>query len=158
MKKPVVAVLAGLLLAGTAVVGAGSAFAADTTTSIPGGDSLEANMSTTNGWSGDPSCTNVASHLDLWGSNPVYAQNINNVSYINAYGAYSTWLTWRGASGHGTNAAHVSDSVHNTYGWYANLDGNVCIGTGVAYINGELEGSAYVPQQGGWFYANAGLN
>ena len=159
MKKIIGTAVAGLALAASALVGAGSAYAQDNTTPIPGGDALEAHLFTTGGWSGSTSCKSLSSELTLWGTNPYYAQSLQNSTTIAAYGGVSTWLTWDGTSGSGVYQAHVSNQTTQGYDWKAYLDGGqVCIGQLTGGITGHLTGRALIPQQGGWYQANADLD
>lgn len=149
-------------IASVAVI-AGSATGANAgpITYIPGGDQLIAELWQPNGpdsWSGSPSCTAVDSSLVLFGVSPTYAVHLDNSTTISAFGVLSTWVTWRGASDSGVKEAHVSDQEDNSYTNYSDMNGNVCIGTLTAAIGGHLTGSAYIPQEGGWFYAGANLD
>src|SRR5580698_3674088 len=155
-----VAIASVAVIAGSAAGPATGAYAL-TETPIPGGDQLIAELWQPNGadsWSGSPTCTMVYSRLILFGVSPDYAVHMDNSTTISAFGYGSTWLTWRGASGDGHLEAHVSDQEDNSYTNISLMDGNVCIGTLTYAIGGHLTGSAYIPQEGGWFYAGDNLD
>ncbi|MEV4561483.1 hypothetical protein AB0K51_31490 [Kitasatospora sp. NPDC049285] len=156
MRKIFGATIAGLALAAGTLMGAGSASASTSDTYLPGGDYLETSISA-GGWSGQggTSCATVQSNVHLYGNNPFYAQNINNTTTLDAYG-YHPVISWRGMTrSGGTVDTSVTDSYHNSYDWRSDMGGAACINTTAGSLTGVARGEAYVPSQGGWYYANA---
>jgi len=160
MKKNLVVIAAAgvLALAVTASV-TGTASAGTGRKDLPGGDWLQTSLRTEGGWAGvGTSCITVESDVHLYGSNPFNAQSIKNETTLTSYG-YNATLSWRGASRRGGMASvSLTDSYTNGYDWRSDMGGAACINVTSPVLDGVAKGSAYVPSQGGWFYANAGMN
>ena len=74
---------------------------------------------------------------------------------LDAFG-YDPVISWRGITrSGGTGDTSLTDSYHNSYDWRSDMGGAACMNSTAAYMTGVARGEAYVPSQGGWFYANA---